>query len=430
MRLFRIGSTWYADITTGAERIRRSTRCTDKKAAEAVARQWERDAADPAHTTTSQATLNDALSLLIADREEQAAAGRKSASTVSFYKSKAGHWLRVLEGEDDRRQPFPIATLEARDIDAYISTRREEGVGENTIQKELITLRSALKLAKRSGIWKGDVASIFPVAFSPEYKPRERALSYDEARDLIAELTPDRAARVAFILATSANWNETERARLEDINEGHTRVLIRGTKRASRHRVVPIVSQDQHTLLEFAIKHAGGPGEPLFEPWQNVRRDLDAACLRIERRLNPGFDHGPDVGSKKLRSVPPLPFKSVSPNDLRRTFATWLRALGAPPHLIALMMGHTDSRMVERVYGRIPVDEQARLLASELGEFSLPYFSLNPVQSMDEKDEMDSEAGKAPEARIEKTPQKRGFFVPRDGIEPPTRGFSILCSTN
>ncbi len=148
MRLFRIGSTWYADIKTGADRIRRSTRCTDKKAPEAVARQWERDAADPDHTTTAQATLNDALSLLITDRQEQAAAGRKSASTVSFYKSKAGHWLR-------------------------------------------------------SGIWKGDVASIFPVAFSPEYKPRERALSYEEARDLLAELTSDRAARVAFILATS-----------------------------------------------------------------------------------------------------------------------------------------------------------------------------------------------------------------------------------
>ena len=86
--------------------------------------------------------------------------------------------------------------------------------------------------------------------------------------------------------------------------------------------------------------------------------------------------------------------------------------------------------MVERVYGRIPVDEQARLLASELGEFSLPYSSLNPVQSMDEKDEMDRDTGKAPEARIEKTPQKRGISVPRDGIEPPTRGFSILCSTN
>jgi hypothetical protein len=30
-----------------------------------------------------------------------------------------------------------------------------------------------------------------------------------------------------------------------------------------------------------------------------------------------------------------------------------------------------------------------------------------------------------------KTPKKlRGFFVAPDGIEPPTQGFSVLCSTN
>ena len=28
------------------------------------------------------------------------------------------------------------------------------------------------------------------------------------------------------------------------------------------------------------------------------------------------------------------------------------------------------------------------------------------------------------------SPETKPFVVPRDGVEPPTRGFSILCSTN
>jgi integrase len=343
VRLYCEDNIWYADLRVGGRRLRRSTRCSDRKAAEAVAKQWERDEADPDYAATSKATLSHALALLIENREEQAKVGRKSAATASFYKAKAGHWTRLLETNSaGTYTAFPLAKLHARHIDAFISSRRAEGAGENTINKELITLRAALKLAKRAGIWKGDVDTVMPVGFAPEYKPRERALTYPEAHVLLAELTADRAARVAFIIATSANWTETERARRQDVADDLSLVLIRGTKRASRHREVPIVSHDQRSLLEHALKHAEGPGDPLFTPWGNARRDLHQACERA--------------------GIPP-----VSPNDLRRTCATWLRAQGVPPHLIAPVMGHVDSRMVERVYGRLPTDQLAERLAQELG---------------------------------------------------------------
>jgi hypothetical protein len=94
-----------------------------------------------------------------------------------------------------------------------------------------------------------------------------------------------------------------------------SQVLVRGTKRAWRHRVVPIVAGFQRELLEFALEHAKGPGDPMFVCWENVRRDLDAACIRIEKKLNPGFDHGPEKLSKRARAIPARPFASVSPND-------------------------------------------------------------------------------------------------------------------
>jgi integrase len=51
-------------------------------------------------------------------------------------------------------------------------------------------------------------------------------------------------------------------------------------------------------------------------------------------------------------------------NDLRRTFGTWLRKQGVDPSLIAPAMGHADSRMVERVYGRLPPENLRSQIAA------------------------------------------------------------------
>ena len=104
------------------------------------------------------------------------------------------------------------------------------------IYKEIVTLRAALRLARRAGIWFGDPAAICPIAFAPEYKPRTRALTRQELYALLAELLPDRAARVAFIVATSASWRETELALDQDVRHDLASVLSRGTKRSTRYR--------------------------------------------------------------------------------------------------------------------------------------------------------------------------------------------------
>jgi integrase len=334
VRLYKHRDVWHcAFYDLDGRRLKRSTHCRDRKAAEAVARQWERRAADPDHAAAQAATMTDAVRLLLNDRTEQATAGRRGTATVAFYRLKAGHLLRVF---GDAK----LATLRARDVDAYVSQRRREGAGEHTVSKELVTLRAALKLARRAGLWAGDPAAVCPVAFAPEYKPRSRWLTRAEVHALLSELLPDRSARAAFIVATSACWHETELARREDLAPDLSTVLIRGTKRSTRYRTVPMVLPAARELLAYACEHAEGTDGLLFRPWGNVRRDLLEACTRA--------------------GIAPC-----SPNDLRRTCATWLRAGGAPPDLIAPVLGHADTRMVERVYGRLsPADLAARLGAA------------------------------------------------------------------
>lgn len=77
-----------------------------------------------------------------------------------------------------------------------------------------------------------------------------------------------------------------------------------------------------------AVMQATEGRAKLFDRWANVRRDLADACAAA----------GCPV---------------ATPNDLRRTHANWLRDAGVDVASIADVMGHVDSRMVERVYGRL-----------------------------------------------------------------------------
>ena len=292
--------------------------------------------------------------------------------------------------------PFALAKLKAYDVDRYISQRRAEGASENTISKELIALRASLKLARRAGIWRGDPSAVCPIGFAPEYKPRRRFLTQDQVQKLLGALTQDRAAAVAFMVATSAEWGAVCRAERGDVDLGNWRVLVRGTKRTTRWRTVPLVTHVQRSLIEYAVAHAQGVGPMLFLPWANARRDLGLACDKVG-------------------------IEPCSPNDLRRTCATWLRQDGAPPDLIAPVMGHADTRMVERVYGRLPLQDLEQRLAATLQTAANRYerprsddTGTKPSCSVFAADGSDSRgsegsAGLRASKRAQKNPRNAGF---------------------
>lgn len=126
----------------------------------------------------------------------------------------------------------------------------------------------------------------------------------------------------------------------------------------------------------------------------------------------------------------------VSPNDLRRTFASWLVQNGVPLHAVAKLLGHSSTRMVERGYAKLSQKNMDDAIAVP------PAFGAGgdarrhchncvrrggqiwrklsrPVQSRGSR----LEAAFLVEKRCD-------FRVPRVGIEPTTRGFSVRCSTN
>jgi site-specific recombinase XerC len=277
-RLFRRGKIWHGwYFDAEGNKHQQTTKCTDKRAAEAVLREWERRAADPAHAAAHAATLGEALRRLIIDRKLKA----RAEGTLDCYRVKAGHLTRILG------TALTLHEVTARKVDAFIDERLEEGASRNTIHKELTVLRSTLKVAKRRGEFPGDIAAIMPDQFSAEYKPRERHQTPGDAQALLAELEPDRAARVAFILGTGARLSESDSARRGDISLEEGFLCLRGTKTNAADRRVPVVGF-AIPLLEHALDLLRGlrrpPVPPLAQRSPRPRRRLQA---RWRIRENP-----------------------------------------------------------------------------------------------------------------------------------------------
>jgi hypothetical protein len=156
------------------------------------------------------------------------------------------------------------------------------------------------------------------------------------------------------------------------------------------------------------------------QPWGNVRRDLAGACeeAQIDR---------------------------CSPNDLRRTFASWQVEAGVPLFPVAQAMGHKDTRMLERVYGRQTPEQLAAIMARAMGltQGVCSTFVAAPLDSAGFRGPdglraaADSTVPDAPKST--EAPRTFAFAgpqmferaeVPGAGIEPATRGFSVPCSTD
>jgi len=310
-KLYKRGKIWWYQHR--GERT--STQCRDKQAAEAEAKNIERRAADPNYRA-SETRLEDALDRFLDDQRQR----KRASGTIAMHEYHVKSICRILGAG------LRLSQLNAGEVDKYIATRTKEKIARTTQAKELATLKGALRIAARSGAFPRALETVMPIRFGVEYVPGTRALTLEQVFALLGVLEPKRAAVVAFIVLTAADWRSVETAEAEDLKENT--VLVRGTKNRLRWRTIPIL--EPFAMLALI-------GVPPFEPWGNVRRDLAVACERA--------------------GVP-----RVSPRDLRRSHGNILRALGVEPHLIASMLGHADSRMVERIYGKLPIDALAKLM--------------------------------------------------------------------
>lgn len=334
------GDTYYADfVDRHHRRVQRSLHTNDRAVAKARLRDLELATTDSGSHATE--AVSDAL-----DYFTGTVCASKPASTRSSYEQKARHISRLLGNAqcDD---------LTRAHIERYIAKRIAEGAHTHSIHKELVVLRGALASAEARGMFHGVVAKIVP-KFRAKYVPRETYLTPAQFSRLmwnivapphanakpqtIAKIEQKRINRTLYcmlIVLASPRRGELEKLRWEDVDL--SRFTIHIPKGKTKARIVPI-----HPLLAPWLRALHRGTGPVIQPWPGDKRELARACERA--------------------GVP-----RVTPNDLRRTFATWLKQSDVDSAVVAAMMGHTSTAMVDRVYGKLDENNLRRAIAKMSG---------------------------------------------------------------
>jgi integrase len=385
-RIYKRGPTWWGDYrdTTGARR-RESLATRDR--AVAVQRLRERELAGPTDRAAHRKTVGGALSHLL----DVVYAGR-AAATVSCYRQKARHLVRLI-GSDR-----PLAAVDRAMVQRYRAARIAERASDGTVAKELVVLRLALA--------EQGIEGVVPRS-SARYVPRDRHLSPVQFRAVLDHLAPKRRLWLMAAAYLGCRDGELNELRWRDIDLRRRIASIRGRKTSSSHRpFIPIPDALLPWLAE-AGRHAKPDGQ-VVEAWTNRRRAITAAYWHVIGFTPPkNWTKGTARGGGSIAGAPRL-----SPNDLRRTFASWLKQAGVDSLAVAHLLGHSSTRMVEMVYGRLNEQTYRTAIAALPG----------------------CDAGVPPGGPFEVTKGTRGTkvravsartSVPRGGIEPPTRGFSV-----
>jgi integrase len=397
-QLYKRGDTWHADyFDRDGIRRRISTRTTDVKVARARLRELELATTDRAARETE--TLDQALIYFV-----DVVHAASSAGTIRCYRQKARHLSRLLGGT-------LLDALSREQVERYIAARLDEAAHTHSIHKELVVLRGTLASARDRDRFHGANAVVPP--FSADYTPRTSYLTPDQFASLAQHLCPRRQnlkpgplerwerrrdQRVLYCLLiafASPRVGELHALRWEHIDRA------RGVLRIPRGKTVSRTIAIHPMLLPWLERLDAGTG-PVVEPWRNVGRDLPAACARA--------------------GVP-----RCTPNDLRRTFASWLVQGGAPLMVVSRLLGHSSTRMVDLVYGQL--DEATLLGAIARLPGGCDAGVTRGVPTRGTGGAVGTAAASPSIADSVGNPvDSAGCVVPRDGVEPPTRGFSVLAS--
>lgn len=235
-----------------------------------------------------------------------------------------GHEWKALRSVFGDLRPGDVSIETCR---SYIAARRSKEIKDGSIWTELGHLRTVLTWAVK----RGHIATAPHIERPSKPAPRDRHLTRDEARRLIeAAGAPHMRLAIVLLLGTAARvgaildltWDRVDLERgvislaLTDgvTRKGRATVPINGMVRAA------LVEARRGALTDFVIEYAG-------ERVGSIKKGFAGAVARAG-------------------------LSDVTPHVLRHTAAVWLAEAGKSMQEIAQYLGHSNSRITERVYAR------------------------------------------------------------------------------
>lgn len=317
MHLVSQHGTWYAfcyvyDPVRGKRRrVKRTTGVQDdgtrasKTQATLVGDDIERNL-EIAPPSAGGPTLTNAFERLVKAR---VTAGQSTDKTIYCAK----RLFEILGAET------PLAEITSLDLADYAAKRTAEKRGPATIRRHFAELSRAF----------AEYDLVCPKKPKLPKNPRkERWLTEDECRKLLAAAPPDRRPILIAYMTTGVRRREVYKTLKLD----EKLLRVKGTKTVEADRVLPLTA---------AAAEAYGEE---FQPWANGNRALRKYCRKA--------------------GIEPCTF-----NDLRRTFATQLVRNDVSLKKVAALLGHTTTRMVDEIYAKVKSGEDLRSAVEKLPDF-------------------------------------------------------------
>lgn len=333
-RLFLRGRVWWCwGYDSGGQRWQETTRQRDHTAAKLAAREITRRNAGVADIRQARAQAGLTLERGLADLREALQRKGRTPATLRAVRYHCAHLQMHLGAAT------PLADVDLAQTTRYVAARLDEGGSRHTVAKELYTLTAALRRAAKLGllVLRTDPRHLIPEDLGKVYTPRDRWLTREEYARLRAELatsaghhssTEDRRDYLDAWVYLGLRKTELYSVRAQHCDQTRWELEVQGTKTEGAERKVPVAAPVR-PMLKRRLQQ-----EVPFPDWHTVTRDLARACARAG-------------------------LEAVTPNDLRRTFCSWLCQAGVPERVCADLLGHEDTTMVRAVYGHL----DARTLA-------------------------------------------------------------------
>jgi len=252
-----------------------------------------------------------------------------------------------------------LARLTPADMRAFITFRRQEGLGPGGVQRALAAVRSFYKFLAKEGILENAAARSIRTPRVRRGLPRP--LSVEDAGRAIQEagehdvewLGARDAALLTLLYGAGLRISEALGLKRGDVPLGETLTVI---GKGRKERSVPVLPLVATALVDYVgkIPFSGAPSSPLF-------------LSRRGRAMSPREAQGL---MQRLRGRLGLPEKAT-PHALRHSFATHILQGGGDLRSVQELLGHAslsttqvytamDTRQLLETYSRAHPRGQAR----------------------------------------------------------------------
>lgn len=284
--------------------------------------------------------------------EAKASAGARSANTVDNAAWAVRKWIIPMLGTKRLRDLTPD------DVESLLAKMATDGKSRRSVGRVRTYLGQALAVAERRGKVARNVARLAELPETEVPTPR-RALTKQQATALLTAARDDRLEAL-FVTGLMLGLRPGELCGLRwtDVDIGHRRIDIATALRRERGQLFLGDVKTRRSRRSLALP------APVIDALRAQRRSqlherLVAGGAWTDTGLVFTTELGTPIDPSNLRRVFDRLTRQAglghwSPNELRHSAASLLSAAGVPLEVIADVLGHTSTRMLEQHY-RHPV---------------------------------------------------------------------------